>query len=267
MFWTEKADRIVSERSVLMEVREIRAKSVLSVSGVYDYVVNPYRGCEHGCTYCYARFMKRFTVHKEPWGEFVDVKVNAADVLEAEVRKKRKGRVWVSGVCDPYQPLEATYRLSRRCLEILVENEWPVIIQTRSPLVVRDSDLIGKTHRVEVGLSVTTGNDRVRKIFEPAAPSIAERIDALDKLHRGEARTYAMIAPLLPGAESLPALLQGKVDYVLVDRMNYNYATRIYRKHGFLEESTGEFFDRTSRELLSSFRKLGIDCHIVRTSA
>jgi DNA repair photolyase len=247
-----------------MKVTEIRARSVLSPSKIYDYVVNPYRGCEHACTYCYARFMKRFTGHKEPWGEFADVKVNAGDVLEVEVRKKRRGSVWVSGVCDPYQPLEEAYGLTRSCLKILVDNEWPVVIQTRSPLVVRDSDIICEARGVDVGLSVTTGDDKVRAIFEPAAPSIPERINALDKLHRGGARTYAMIAPLLPGAESLPDLLQGKVDYILVDRMNYTYATGIYRKYGFLEESTGEFFDRTSRKLVSAFRKLGIDCRVVR---
>ena len=76
-----------------------------------QYVVNPYTGCEHACTYCYARFMKRFSGHKEPWGEFVDVKINACDLLPKELGRKRKGRVWMSGVCDPYQPLEARYEL------------------------------------------------------------------------------------------------------------------------------------------------------------
>ena len=75
-----------------MIVKEIQAKAILSVSKVYDYVINPYTGCQHGCTYCYARFMKRFTGHKEPWGEFVDVKINASDVLQVEIkRKKREG--------------------------------------------------------------------------------------------------------------------------------------------------------------------------------
>src|SRR5512136_3489869 len=124
-----------------MVVREICARSILSKSQVFDYVVNPYVGCQHSCIYCYARFMKRFTGHKEPWGEFVDVKINAPDLLRCEIEKKKRGRVWVSGVCDPYQPLEATYRLTRQCLEILAHNNWPVIIQTRSPLVLRDIDI------------------------------------------------------------------------------------------------------------------------------
>ncbi len=125
-----------------MIVKEIRAKSILSASKVYDYVVNPYTGCQHACTYCYARFMKRFTGHKEPWGEFVDVKINAPYLLRVEINKKKKGSVWMSGVCDPYQPLEAKYGITRRCLEILVQNSWPVIVQTRSPLVLRDVDIL-----------------------------------------------------------------------------------------------------------------------------
>jgi hypothetical protein len=92
--------------------------------------------------YCYARFMKRFTGHKEPWGEFVDVKINAPDLLGQEVNRKKKGRVWISGVCDPYQPLEAKYRLTTKCLEILIKNNWPIAVQTRSPLVLRDIDTI-----------------------------------------------------------------------------------------------------------------------------
>ncbi|MGA7469213.1 MAG: hypothetical protein WBW25_00065 [Halobacteriota archaeon] len=92
-----------------MKIQEITAKSVLSKSQVYDYAVNPYRGCSHACSYCYAAFMKRFTGHREPWGEFVDVKINAPEVLAKEITRKPMGRVWVSGVCDPYQPAEKKY--------------------------------------------------------------------------------------------------------------------------------------------------------------
>src|SRR5512135_3161952 len=179
-----------------MVVREVRAKSILSLSKVHDYVVNPYTGCEHACTYCYARFMKRFSGHKEPWGQFVDVKINAADLLRAEINKKGRARVWISGVCDPYQPLEAKYKLTRSCLEILAQNDWPVVIQTRSPLVLRDLDILKEARYFEVGLSITTADDDIRKLFEPSAPSIPERLRALDELHRSGIKTYAMIAPM-----------------------------------------------------------------------
>ena len=232
-------------------VKEIRAKTILSKSKIYPYVVNPYTGCQHACSYCYARFMKRVTGHKEPWGEFVDVKINAAELLQKEIKKKKRAEVWVSGVCDPYQPLEAEYRLTRECLEILGRNDWPVIIQTRSPLVVRDIDIIRGARDFEVGLSVTTADDSIRKLFEPNAPPIEDRIAALDTMHRAGIRTYAMIAPVLPGAEGLAELLKGKIDYVIIDRMNYHYADWVYRKYGLEDKLSDDYYNRVRQELAS----------------
>src|SRR5512137_2276814 len=201
---------VLRAREMTLIVKEIQAKTILSKSKIYPYVVNPYTGCQHGCSYCYARFMKRVTGHKEPWGEFVDVKINAAELLRREISKKKPGRVWISGVCDPYQPLEARYRLTRQCLEILSQNDWPVAVQTRSPLVLRDIDILKAGKDFQVGLSITTADDRIRKLFEPSAPPIKERVRALDELHRAGIRTYAMIAPMLPGAEDLAEILAGK---------------------------------------------------------
>ena len=232
-------------------VQEIRAKTILSKSKIYPYVVNPYTGCQHACSYCYARFMKRVTGHKEPWGEFVDVKVNAAELLQKEIKKKKRAGVWVSGVCDPYQPLEAKYRLTRQCLEILAQNNWPVIIQTRSPLVLRDMDIIKDARDFEVGLSVTTADDAIRKLFEPDAPPIEDRIAALDTLHRAGIRTYAMVAPVLPGAEGLAGLLKGKIDYVIIDRMNYHYADWVFRKYGLESYLSDVYFNKVRQELAS----------------
>jgi DNA repair photolyase len=232
-------------------VQEVRAKTILTKSKIYPWVVNPYTGCQHGCSYCYARFMKRVTGHKEPWGEFVDVKINAPELLRKEITKKRRAQVWVSGVCDPYQPLEAKYRLTRECLEILAQNSWPVIIQTRSPLVLRDMDIIRGARSFEVGFSITTADDSIRKLFEPNAPPIEDRIAALDTLHRAGIRTYAMIAPVLPGAEGLAELLKGKIDYVIIDRMNYHYADWVYRKYGLETYLSDDYFNKVRQELAS----------------
>ena len=244
-----------------MLVKEMQAKSILSDSKVYPYVVNPYTGCQHGCSYCYARFTKRFSKHREPWGEFIDVKINAPDLLRLEVRKKRRGRVWVSGMCDPYQPLEEKYGLTRRCLEILAQHNWPVTIQTRSPLALRDMDIIRAANDFEIGYTVTTGDDETRILFEPNAPPISERIRPLDEFHRAGVRTYVMIAPILPGAVGLPELLAGRIDYVLIDRLNYHYADWVYRKYGLEDKRSDDFFQRMRRELASRFRQLNVPCH------
>jgi DNA repair photolyase len=246
-----------------MNIREIRSKTILSASKIYDYVINPYVGCQHACSYCYARFMKRFSKHKEPWGEFVDVKINAADLLLAEINKKKRGSIWISGVCDPYQPLEAKYMITRKCLEILSHHNWPVIIQTRSPLVLRDIDIIKEIKNIEVGFSITTADDSIRKLFEPQAPPIGERLRALDELHRTGIKTYAMIAPILPGAETLAKALSGKVDYIMVDRMNYNYADWIYEKYGLTDRLSDDFFYQVGSELALACVKYRIDCHLV----
>jgi DNA repair photolyase len=243
-----------------MIIKEIKPKTILSVSKVYPYVINPYVGCQHNCLYCYAHFMKRFTGHKEPWGQFVDVKVSAPDLLRVEIIKKKTGRVWISGVCDPYQPLEAKYKLTRQCLEILAQNNWPVTVQTRSPLVLRDLDILKRGKEFEVGLSITTADDSIRKLFEPAAPPIKERVRALEELHQAGIKTYAMIAPILPKADGLPKILAGKIDYVMMDRMNYHYADWVYRKYGLEENMTDDYFYQVEQTLSSAFAKLGISC-------
>jgi DNA repair photolyase len=246
-----------------VKIMEVFSKTILSKSQIYDYVVNPYVGCQHGCSYCYAKFMKRFTGHSEPWGEFVDIKTNAPELLAKEIKKKKKGTIWMSGVCDPYQPLEAKYKLTRRCLEIIVEHNWPLVVQTRSPLVLRDIDILKSGTNVEAGLSITTADDRIRKIFEPRAPSIPERLNALEALHKSGIMTYAMIAPILPGAEDLPKLLAGKADYLLLDRMNYSNANWVYKKHKMTEMSTDKYFEETGEKIVIDCEKAGVECRRV----
>ena len=245
-----------------MKIQEISVKSVLSKSQVYDYTVNPYRGCSNACRYCYAAFMKRFTGHREPWGEFVDVKINAPEVLAKEIRRKPVGRVWVSGVCDPYQPVEKRYRLTRKCLEILLRSDWPVTIQTKSPLVVRDLDILKTSEKVEVGFSITTAEEKIRRVFEPKASPISERINALRSLHTNGIKTFVMIAPILPGAEKLPRELAGVVDFVLVDRLNYHYADRIYRENNMGWAIEDRFFAKTGDELKKGFEREGVPVDI-----
>ncbi len=246
-----------------MIIREINARSILSRSKVHDYTINPYVGCQHGCTYCYARFMKRFTQHKEPWGQFVDVKINAPDLLRKEIKRKSAGRIWISGVCDPYQPIERKYELTRKCLEIVIQHNWPITIQTRSTLVLRDLELLKGYSPVEVGITVTTGDDKIRRLFEPFAPPIKERIRTLSELYSARIRTFAMIAPMLPKVEGLAAMLGGKVDYILIDRMNYHYGDWVYKRYELGSTMNDDFFYRKSRELTSSFNKQSIKCQVL----
>jgi DNA repair photolyase len=243
-----------------MKIQEIEAKSILSKSRIYDYALNPYIGCGHDCLYCYAKFMKRYTGHTERWGGFVDAKINAPELLAREVKKKNVGRVWISGVCDPYQLLEKKYKLTRRCIEIFTEHDWPFTIQTKSDLVLRDIDILKRTSNAEVGFTLTTVDEKIRKIFEPGAPSSIKRLKALALLHAEGIKTFAMIAPILPGAEGLVSALKGSVDHVIIDRLNYHYADWIYKKHGLEWACEDGFFVQKGAELRAAFEKAGISC-------
>ncbi|MEI7636113.1 MAG: radical SAM protein [Syntrophus sp. (in: bacteria)] len=246
-----------------MIIKEILAKSILTKSKIYDYTINPYIGCSHSCVYCYAAFMKRVTGHRENWGDFVDIKVNASDLLAKEITKKPIGRVWISGVCDPFQPLEEQYKLTRKCLELLVTKGWPVTIQTKSPLILRDIDILEKSTDMKVIFSIATVDEKIRKIFEPGAPPIQDRINALQILHSRGIKTIAMIAPILPGASRLVEDLEDKVDHVFIDRVNYNYANRLYREYGMEWAKETSFFAKESNVLKSGFDRLGVSSEII----
>ena len=245
-----------------MEVREILSKTILTNTAIssFDYCINPYVGCGHGCRYCYASFMKRFTGHLEPWGEFVDVKVNAPQLLRKQLKRKRRGNVSLSTVTDPYQPLERNYRLTRGCLEALLDHQFSVNILTRSPLCLRDIDLFKQFKDIEVGFSITTHDEAIKKIFEPHSPSIHSRVKALETLRKEKISTYAFIGPMLPlDPKPLVAMMDGLVDEVLIDRMNYtNKVKSLYRKtklDKYLEE---DYFHYVGMELKERFENKGI---------
>ncbi len=182
-------------------VSAVRCSSVLNRSGipVVDYAVNPYVGCAHACAYCYAIFMRRFTGHEEEWGSFVDVKINAPEILARQLGRAKWGRITVGTVTDPYQPSERSCQVTRRCLEVLATSTFPVSLLTKSPLVVRDVDVIGRIPELEVGLTLTTLDDGLRAQFEPGSPPVEERLRALRKLADAGVRTWAFCGPLLPG--------------------------------------------------------------------
>ena len=211
-------------------VREIECKSILSKSGIesVDYAINPYVGCAHGCVYCYAVFMKRFTGHEEEWGTFVDIKINAPDVLTRQLKRAKPGNISFGTVTDAYQPLEREYGITRDCLEALLDHPHPISILTKSPLVVRDLDLIKKLKDVEVAFTITTLDEEVRRRFEPGASPVAARLKALRAFSEAGIPTWAFCGPLLPGITDDDPSLDGLfaqlkragVGYVLVDSLN-----------------------------------------------
>ncbi len=250
-----------------MQVKEIFSKKILiptAISG-FDYCLNPYVGCGHGCRYCYASFMKRFTDHREPWGTFVDVKVNAPSLLREQLKRIKPGRVAISTVTDPYQPLERKYRITRRCLEVLLDYPFEVTLLTRSSLALRDIDLFKGFEKIEVGFSITTHDEKVKAIFEPFSPPISSRIKALEILRREGIRTYAFLGPLLPlKPASLVEMLEGLVDEVLIDRMNYlNQVKRVYHRQVLDIYLVDDYFKNVGNDLKERFEQKGMVVHLL----
>jgi DNA repair photolyase len=243
-----------------LQITTITARTALvrsKIPGV-DYVINPYLGCGHGCRYCYAVFMRKYARHhrESPWGAFVEVKINLPEVLKAELhRKKRPGRALLASVCDPYQPVEARYRLTRQCLEILGEYGWGVDILTRSPLVCRDLDLLTAMPEVSVGLSMPTDDDRVRKILEPNAPPLGARVAALQRLKEAGLTPWVFIAPMLPlNPERLYELLKPYVSRVMLDPLNYRGQVRdIFHRQGWDYALTDAYAAQTRETLTRLF--------------
>lgn len=230
-----------------MKINEIRCKSILNKSGIpnIDYAINPYVGCGHKCQYCYAVFMKRFSGHFESWGEFVDVKINAPEVLIHQLKKlNQQSHISFGTVCDAYQPLEEKYRITRRCLEILIYYKHRVSILTKSALILRDLDLLKKLKEREVGFTITTLNPKIIKVFEPITSSPQKRFEAAKTFVQNKISTWIFVAPLLPYlGDSKSAITQifkvsqeAHINYILFDTLNpypkvWHNATLLIRKH------------------------------------
>lgn len=210
-----------------MRYGEITCKSALSKSSLpgLEYSLNPYLGCEHACAYCYAPSTLRYA-GPEPWGTFVQAKTNIPVVLEKECRRLKPGIVGISTVTDPYQPLEEKLELTRRCLEVLLVKGFPICIQTKSALVLRDIDLLGEFKSREVGFTITTADERISKLLEPGASTSAERLGAMKKLSDRGIPTWAFLGPAIPGIlpeEKLAGLLgqikEAGASRILIDRL------------------------------------------------
>lgn len=250
-----------------MRIKEINAKKILTTSRISEqmYSLNPYIGCQHSCKYCYATFMKRLTNHKENWGNFIDIKTNSPHLLKKELQKAKRWEVMLSSVTDPYQSIERKYALTRKCLEILLKYQFPVSILTKSPLVLRDIDLLVQFENLEVGLTITTDDDKIKGIFEPFSPPIHERIKALEILSSRGIRTYAFIGPILPlNPANLAKKLWKIVNFVYIDRMNYpKKITNLYRKHGLESYLNEDYFYKMGYELKKLFNLKHVEVRIL----
>lgn len=244
------------------KIQEIQAKSILSKTGLpdCDWVINPYIGCRFGCKYCYAAFVGRFRHPGEEWGSYVDVKLNAPELLRKQLTNKLKakkkkdiGIIFFGSVTDPYQGLEAKYKLTRKCLQVFLDFEYQgeIGILTKSSLVTRDINVFKKIKNIHVGLTVTSSGDPISKYLETYATPNEERIKTLQKLHRAGIETYAFVGPLLPHfvwmkdemEKLLRELKKAGVSYIYLEHINLSRYIR-ERLFKYLEKDFPEELER-----------------------
>lgn len=198
-----------SSQREMRRVEHIQSRSILTKSSgfanTFDYSLNPYSGCVFGCTYCYAAFFARSPELQQTWGQWVQVKDTALELL----RKKRKKplidqSIYMSTVTDPYQPVERELGLTRSIIEELLRyHRVKLVIQTRSTLVTRDIDLLREFEHVQVNMTVTTDDETVRRVFEPTCVPNPQRLDAIQQIHEAGIRTCITMTPLLPVRDPL----------------------------------------------------------------
>lgn len=213
----------MTENNILIrdiETKNIMTKSTLPVGG---YSVNPYVGCTHGCKYCYASFMKRFTGHTEPWGTFLDVK--HWPVIK-NPQKYKGQRVVIGSVTDGYLPQEAQFRNTRKLLEQLKNSGAELLICTKSDLVLRDLDLLKEMGKVTVSWSINTLEEAFQSDMDNAV-SVERRLDAMKQAYDAGIRTVCFISPVFPGITDFEAIfhrVKEQCDLVWLENLNLRSA-------------------------------------------
>ncbi|MCK6255559.1 radical SAM protein [Fictibacillus sp. KIGAM418] len=208
------------------QLKDIISKSILT-PGVgqlddFSHSLNPYAGCTFACSYCYVRQLPISLYRDEEWGTWVDIKSNAAELLRRDLLKARKKgpvTIFMASSTDPYQPLEHETKLTRSLLEVMLETPPDFLhLQTRSPLVVRDIDLLKKFgDKVRVSMTIETDKEDIRKAFAPTAPPIPARMKALREIKNAGITTQASLSPLLPCSREFPQKLRPVADRVTID--------------------------------------------------
>ena len=196
----------------MMLLHEIKTNDYVTKSNLpfCDYVVNPYGGCVHGCKYCYASFMKRFTGHAEDWGTYIDVKRCDKPISAKKLTRKA---VFLSSVTDPYNPFEKKYEITRAILEQLSHIDCTLYISTKSSLILRDVDLLKKQRHLVAAVSLNTLDENFRRAMD-CATSVEGRLNTMRELHENGIYTVLFMSPIFPGLTDFRELIEAAHPFV-----------------------------------------------------
>ncbi|MCM3568678.1 radical SAM protein [Neobacillus mesonae] len=268
-----------------IQLNEILSRKILTEAKGYldvgfTHSLNPYSRCGFSCLYCYVREMPIQKFKGLPWGEWVDIKTNAAENYRNEIKKLRKKNkpvnIFMSSATDPYQPIERKANITRGLLEEMIENPPDFLqIQTRGPLIGRDIELIVKLKekcKVLVSMTIETDREDIKKIFAPYAPGIKLRLKVLKDVHDAGIPTQASISPVLPFTPGFPKTLDGIVDHIWIDTLHIGdgsmgkRSNRLGMPKLFEEHGLSEWFQQDLHVKVEKYFKKYFPGEMVRVS-
>jgi DNA repair photolyase len=191
-----------------MEIKEVKALRILNPTAIDlgDYVINPYRGCGYSCLYCYARFSKTALKDSRKWGDYVDVRINAPELLYREIRKKKPEKVLLGSTTECFSPVCRRNNVMRDILDILNENGVFYSILTRSPLIGDYLEQIKKGFCNKIFFTVNNFDKKLKKVLEPRSPAFTERIESINRLKWNGIEVIPYFSPVLPGISDIPGM-------------------------------------------------------------
>jgi len=255
---------IYARMALQREFVEIESKSVLNrVTGMpFHWSINPYRGCSHDCRFCYARrthwFLDEDGVNQ--WSSKIFVKINAPDVLRKELSRKgwKREEVALGTATDPYQAIEGKYKITRRILEVLCACRTPVSIVTRSPMIVRDLDVLSTlagTSGVTVCVSIATTDPSVAREIEPTVAPPAQRFRTVEILSSAGIRAGVLLAPVLPGITDDRASLEAVVESAQRHRAHFVWHNTLHLGD-VTRDAFMEFLRESRPQLLPMYQRM-----------
>lgn len=237
-----------------------------------DYALNPYKGCQHGCLYCYSPYIINFPVCE--WGKKVEIRSNLPNLLSKELKHK-SGVIGLGTVTDPYQPVERIARVTRKCLEVMTETQCQISLHTKSDLIIRDLDILDRLWKLEVGFTIVTDRDDLAALLEPDAPLPSSRLEAIRRLTEKGIDVFVMVSPLIPLVTDSD--LQNFAENIADSGVRRVMIDRLRLRKGMLDRminrireriDPGEFcrrvksklhVERMEREIIAVFNRSGLE--------
>ncbi len=248
-------------------IKEVNARYALGKSRMSElnYIFNPYSGCLHGCLYCYAIDYSNNAISGN-WGNTIYVKINIIDLLKKEINKKIRGIVGISSITDPYMAIEAQYRLTRNAIDILYKNGFYVTVQTKSPLILRDLDILHHNN-IDAGITVTTLNKKTSDLIEPYAPSPISRMNTLIKLKNNNIKTWLFLGPIIRNINddisNIEDIIKFAAEYnirIIYDKYNnYNGSSKYMENVNYLL-SDNKWWNNIEKNIIKLCNEYNVEC-------